>query len=50
MICPKCGNEHTRFSALREQSYCHACHAAYMRVHRLKHSELSEEARLPLFR
>lgn len=37
--CSKCGCEHER----NNQRYCAACHAAYMREHRPKHSELMPE-------
>lgn len=37
--CSKCGQGHER----KGQRYCKACHAAYMRDNRRKHSELSEE-------
>lgn len=42
MQCSGCKAEHDR----QGQRYCHACHAAYMRQWRPKHSELPEAARL----
>jgi hypothetical protein len=36
----KCGNV-----SREKQRYCNACHAAYQRAHRRRHSELSPEQR-----
>jgi len=44
--CGKCGNWHSRKAGKRFAAYCCACHAAYMRAHRPKHSELRPLARL----
>lgn len=41
--CSICGKEHHRKNEVRFQSYCESCHAAYMREHRPKHSELTPE-------
>lgn len=37
-VCSKCGNV-----PRAGQSYCNACHAEYMRIHRPKHIELLPE-------
>lgn len=42
MHCSRCGKSNDR----PKQSYCRACHAAYMREHRPAHSELSAQERL----
>lgn len=39
--CSKCGADNSRDN----QRYCLKCHAAYMRDHRPKHSDLSDEQR-----
>jgi len=39
--CSRCGKDRDR----QGQRYCLACHAAYMRAHRPRHSELTPEAR-----
>lgn len=39
--CSRCGGGRDR----EKQRYCRACHAAYMRDHRPRHSELGLEAR-----
>lgn len=47
--CSKCGVEHSRFKDADHKvpaSYCADCHAAYMREHRPKHSELPALERL----
>lgn len=41
MQCSKCGGERDRPG----QAYCRACHAAYQREHRPRHSELADEQR-----
>jgi len=46
--CAKCGVEHSRFrdaSHAVPASYCCACHAMYMRTHRPRHSQLTDEQR-----
>jgi hypothetical protein len=43
--CPTCGKQHNRAGPRRRQSYCCACHAAYMRENRPRHSELPPEAK-----
>lgn len=40
--CSRCGGERDR----GKERYCRACHNAYMRERRPKHSELSENQRL----
>jgi hypothetical protein len=45
--CGTCGLPHRRYrSDGRPQAWCAPCHAAYMREHRPKHSELTEEQRI----
>ena len=47
--CAKCGQITFRWrdaAKTRPASYCHACHAAYVRATRPKHSELTDEQRL----
>lgn len=41
VTCSSCSGPNDR----QPQRYCTSCHAAYMRTHRPKHRELSEEAR-----
>jgi len=43
--CPTCGKHHSRVGPRRPQSYCCACHAAYMRENRPRYSELGPEAK-----
>jgi hypothetical protein len=42
--CSKCGGD--LGSRYGKQRYCCRCHAEYMRLHRPKHSELSQDARI----
>lgn len=48
MKCSSCGEHHERRrNRLGDPAaYCHECHAAYMRAHRKRHSELSPEAKM----
>lgn len=44
--CSICGVKHDRLRANgKPQSYCLSCHASWMRKHRPKHTQLSDEAR-----
>jgi hypothetical protein len=46
-ICYICEGLHTRKRTNgKAHSYCHSCHAAYMRKNRPKHSELAPLARM----
>lgn len=44
-ICSKC-RKPLEINRFRKQSYCNACHAQYMKEHRPKHSDLSDEQKL----
>ena len=47
--CSVCGVQHDRWknaAHTRPASYCHSCHASWMRARRPKHSELPEMARI----
>ncbi len=47
-LCTKCGAQHERTRGRlnwRPAAYCAACHAAYMRQNRKKHSQLGDESR-----
>lgn len=47
--CSSCGVKHERYrdhAQTKFASYCHVCHAEYMRAHRPAHGELTDEQRL----
>lgn len=46
VTCSRCENKLEPSRIVAKQSYCKACHAEYMRLHRPKHSELKPEAKM----